>query len=122
MYHFWHRLSDKNGRTVLRYTKEPLSKPVFWSLANGSEPALHHRRAVKACFASISPGTLRLQEDQPLAVLVEVHQREGGAQVIVVLLQAPEPDLHKSKDSLQDAKRMLHLSSHPGLGPILPSL
>src|ERR1039458_4863000 len=79
--------------------REPLSKPVFSTALNGSEPALHHMRAVKTCLPRSltrrarfqrSPGTLRLQKDQPFAVLVEVYQCEGGAQVIVVLLQAPE--------------------------------
>jgi hypothetical protein len=68
------------------------------------------------------PDTLWLHRGQPFAVPVEVHQREGCAQMIVVLLQAPEAHLHESEDSLQDTKRMLHLGSHPGLSAVLSAL
>jgi|GEM_PF-1693189 hypothetical protein len=32
--------------------------------------------------------------------------------MVVVLLQTPEANLHKSEDALQDAERMLHPGSH----------
>jgi hypothetical protein len=38
-------------------------------------------------------------------VLVQVHQREARAEVIVVLLQAAEMHFHESEDALQDAAR-----------------
>jgi hypothetical protein len=69
-----------------------------------------------------SPDTLSSQRGQPLAVHVKVDQCEGSAQVIVVLLQATEAYLHESEDALQNAERMFHLGSHPGLGPVLSSL
>jgi hypothetical protein len=56
------------------------------------------------------------------AFSVKVHQGEGGAQVVMILLQAPEAYLHKSEHALQDAERMFHLGSHSGLGPVLSSL
>src|ERR1700757_2493259 len=69
-----------------------------------------------------SPDTLSSQGGQPLAVHVKVDQCEGSAQVIVVLLQATEANLHESEDALQNAERMFHRGSHPGLGPVLSSL
>jgi len=54
-----------------------------------------------------------------LAVLVEVDQREAGAESIVVLLQAPVPPIVEAEDTLQYPERMLHLRSHSGLGRVL---
>src|ERR1035437_1349247 len=55
---------------------------------------------------------------QPVAVLVQVHQREGRAKPLVVLPQAPVAHLCKSGVTLQDAERMLHLGPNSGLGRI----
>jgi hypothetical protein len=52
----------------------------------------------RACVLR-SPDTLRPQWGQPPAVHVKVHQREGSAQVIVVLLQAPEAYFYESEDT-----------------------
>ena len=70
----------------------------------------------------LSPETLRRQRGQPFAVVVEVHQNEGDAQVIVVLLQAPEAHLDKAEDSFQDAEGMLPSGSYAGLGAVLSAL
>ena len=59
---------------------------------------------------------------QPFAVQVEVHQRKGGAQVVMILLQPAEAHFHESEHLLQDAERMFHLGSYPGLDPVLSSL
>lgn len=69
-----------------------------------------------------SPGTLRPQRGQPLAVQVEVDQCEGSAQMMVILLQAAEAHLHEPEHALQDAEGMFHLGSYLGLGPVLSSL
>src|SRR5271168_234319 len=126
-----------SSRTVMtnvivpvNYVKEPLTKiqflqPFQMNLSRWCVPGL--RSAQWFCFLSgerflHSPETLSSQRGQPLAVHVEVDQCEGSAQVIVVLLQATEAYLHASEDALQNAERMFHLGSHPGLGPVLSSL
>ena len=57
-------------------------------------------------------GTLRPQRGQPkvdlgksLAVLVEVGQRKGRAQPLVILFQSAITHLRKSKHALKDAGR-----------------
>jgi len=74
-------------------------------------------------------GTLRPQRGQPkvdlgksLAVLVEVGQRKGRAQPLVILFQSAITHFRKSKDALQNAKRPLHLRAHFCLGPVLALL
>ena len=54
-----------------------------------------------------------------MAVLVEVHQCEAGAQPVVVLLNAPVSHLVEAEDALQDSERVLHLGSDPRLGRVL---
>src|SRR5450432_770081 len=63
--------------------------------------------------------TLRPLRDQPVAVLVQIHQREGSAQPLVIFPDATVTNLGKSEDTLQDAKRMLDFGSHAGLGGVL---
>src|SRR5450755_916589 len=63
--------------------------------------------------------TLRPLRGQPVAVLVQVHQREGRAQPLVVFPDATVTNLGKSEDTLQDAKWMLDFGSHAGLGGVL---
>jgi hypothetical protein len=75
----------------------------------------------RACVLR-STDTLHPQWGQPLAVHVKVHQREGGAQVIVVRLQTLEASFYESEDTLQYAERMFHLGSHSGLGRVLSPL
>jgi hypothetical protein len=65
------------------------------------------------------PQTLRPERGQPFAVLVQVHQREARAEMIVVLLQAAETHFYESEDALQDAERVLHLGSHSGRSRVL---
>src|SRR5208283_6034622 len=65
------------------------------------------------------PETLRPLRGQPVAVLVQVHQREGRAQPLVVFPDAAIAHLGKSEDALEDAERMLHLRSNSGLGRVL---
>src|ERR1039458_6407559 len=62
------------------------------------------------------PETLRPLRGQPVAVLVQVHQREGRAQPLVILLQAAIAHLGKSEDALQNPERMLQLGPDFGLG------
>jgi len=63
--------------------------------------------------------TLRPLWGQAVAVEVQVHQREGRAQPLVVLPDAPVAHPGKSEDPLEDAGRMLDLGSHAGLGRVL---
>jgi hypothetical protein len=56
--------------------------------------------------------TLRPLRGQPVAVLVQVDQREGRAQPLVIFPDATVTNLGKSEDTLQDAKRMLDFGSH----------
>src|ERR1035437_4911132 len=65
------------------------------------------------------PETLRPLRGQPVAVLVQVQQREGRAQPLVVLMQTPVAHLCKSEVTLQNTKWMLHLGPDSGLGRIL---
>src|ERR1035437_8972469 len=58
------------------------------------------------------PETLRPLRGQPLAVLVQVHQREAGTQSSVILLEAPVSHLVEAEDALQYPERMLHLGSY----------
>jgi hypothetical protein len=44
---------------------------------------------------------LRPLRDQPLAVLIEVHQREAGAQSSVILFESAVSHLIEAKDALQ---------------------
>src|ERR1035438_6076478 len=53
--------------------------------------------------------TLRPQRDQTLAVLIEVNQRKGRQQPLMVLLQSAIAHLGVSEDALQDAEGPLHL-------------
>jgi hypothetical protein len=55
---------------------------------------------------------------QPVAVLVEIHQREGRAQPLMVLTYAPVAHLGKSEDALQNAERMLHFGSNSRLSRV----
>lgn len=73
-------------------------------------------------FFGPPPDTLRPEWEQPFAVMVEIHQREGGQQPLVVFLQAAIARFGKSKHPLQDAEGPLHLRPHPGLGAVLSSL
>ena len=50
--------------------------------------------------------TLRPLRGQPVAVLVQVDQREGRTQPLVIFPDATVTNLGKSEDTLQDAKRM----------------
>jgi hypothetical protein len=63
--------------------------------------------------------TLRPLGGQPVAVLVEIHQREGRAQPLMVLTYAPVAHLGKSEDALQDAERMLHFGPNSRLSRVL---
>ena len=63
--------------------------------------------------------TLRPLRGQPVAVLVQVHRREGRAQPLMVFPDASVAHLGKSKDTFQDAERMLYLGSNSGLGGVL---
>src|SRR6266852_8142064 len=63
--------------------------------------------------------TLRPRYCQPLAVQIQVHQREAGAQPMMVLLNPSVSHLLEAEDALQDPKRMFYLGSHSGLHPVL---
>src|ERR1017187_2606665 len=65
------------------------------------------------------PQTLCPLRGQPVAVLVQVHQREGRAQPLVVFPYASVAHLGKSEDALQNAKRMFHSGSNSSLGGVL---
>ena len=65
------------------------------------------------------PGTLHPQKGKPFAVVVDIDQREAGAQPVVVLFQAPVSHLVEVEDALQDPERMFHLRSNSGLGRVL---
>src|SRR5208283_3056161 len=64
------------------------------------------------------PETLRPLRGQPVAVLVQVHQREGRAQPLVVFPDTAIAHLGKSEDSFEDAERMLDSGSDSGLGGV----
>ena len=64
------------------------------------------------------PETLRPQRGQPLAVLVEIHQCEAGAQPVVILPDAPVSHLVEAEDALQYPERMLHFGSDSRLGRV----
>ena len=55
--------------------------------------------------------TLRPLRGQPVAVLVQVHQREGRAQPLVVFPDTAIAHLGESENSFEDAERMLGLGS-----------
>ncbi len=56
---------------------------------------------------------------QPVAVLVEVDQREGHAQPPGIFPDTAVTDLGKSEDMLRDAKSMLDSASYAGFGRVL---
>src|SRR6266851_9003474 len=91
---------------------------AFW-IKNRSKcvPSGLFARPLEAVFRP--PETLRPLRGQPVAVLIQIHQREGRTQPLMVLLQAPIAYLDKSKDALQNAERMLYLGPDSGLGLIL---
>ncbi len=62
--------------------------------------------------------TLRPLGGQPVAVLVEIHQRKARAQPLMVLTYAPVVHLGKSEDALQNAERMLHFGSNSRLSRV----
>lgn len=57
--------------------------------------------------------TLRPEWGQVVAVLVEIDQREGDQQPIMILLQAAITHFGISKHMLQDAERPLQPTSFP---------
>ena len=57
--------------------------------------------------------------DQPPTVLVEIDQREAGAQPVVILSEFPASHCVEAEDALQYPERMLHLSSDMRLGRVL---
>ena len=57
--------------------------------------------------------------DQPVAMHVEIDQREGRAQPLVILPDAPVSHLGKSEDPFEDAERMFDFGSHASLGGVL---
>ena len=59
---------------------------------------------------------LRPQRGQPVALQVQAHQREGCAEPLMVLPDAPVAHLGESENLLEDAKRMFDFGSHAGLG------
>ncbi len=56
---------------------------------------------------------------QPVAVLVQVRQREGRAQPLVIFPDGAIAHLCKSEDTFENAERPLRLRSHVGLGGVL---
>jgi len=65
------------------------------------------------------PETLRPQRCQPLAVLIEIHHREAGAQSSVILFESAVSHLIEAKDALQYPEGMFHFRSDSGLGGVL---
>src|ERR1019366_7443502 len=65
------------------------------------------------------PETLRPLRGQPLAVLIEIHQREAGAQSSVILFESPVSHLVEAEDALQYPEVMFHFRSDSGLGRVL---
>lgn len=78
-------------------------------------PAILLRPAIHAGFQT----HFRLCDRQPFPVQIQVHQREAGAQPLVVLLQSPISHLLEAEDTLQYPKRMFYLRSDSRLHPIL---
>ena len=65
------------------------------------------------------PETLRPLRGQPLAVLIEIDQREAGAQPSVILFESAISHLIEAEDALQYPEGMFHLRSDSGLGRVL---
>jgi hypothetical protein len=65
------------------------------------------------------PDTLRPLRGQPLAVLIEIHQREAGAQSSVILFESAVSHLIEAEDALQYPEGMFHFCSDSGLGRVL---
>src|SRR5580658_6041980 len=89
------------------------------------ESVFCQRKGASACIFRLSEAffgpqeTLRPLRGQPVAVLVQIYQREGRAEPLVVFPDAAITNLGKSEDTLQDAKRMLDFGSYAGLGGVL---
>src|ERR1017187_6085639 len=69
-----------------------------------------------------SPATLRPLRDQPPAMLVKIDQSEGRQMPVVILHDTAIAHLDITEDTLQDAKRPLHLGSNSRLSPVLALL
>jgi len=54
-----------------------------------------------------------------LAVLVEIHQGEPGAQPVVILPDVSISGLVEAEDAHQNSEGMLHFGSDPQLGRVL---
>ena len=67
----------------------------------------------RCCLSVWSLETLRPLRGQPVAVLVQIHQREGRTDPLVVFPDAPIAHLYESEDTLENAERMLHFGSNP---------
>src|SRR5580698_2747800 len=65
------------------------------------------------------PETLRPLRGQPVAVLVQIHQREGRADPLVVFPDTPIAHLYESEHTLENAERMLHFGSNSSLGCVI---
>ena len=105
-------------------TKEPLSNSSILK-ETGIPVCTGHRcsqGSLPPCrnppFTRISQ-TLRPGHCQSLAVQVQVHQREAGAQPMMVLAESSVSHLLKAKDALQNPKRMFYFRSYSRLHPVL---
>ena len=99
-------------------------------MISGFESVIFPERRVAAGLFRLCEAVFRLHRDTtPFAgpagcgvgtdLPARIYQREGGTQPLVVFPDASIAHLGESKDTLQDAKRMLHLGSHAGLGRVL---
>lgn len=117
----WNNLFSRvRGCVLIAIVKEPLHRSVILWPRSRIVPARafprpkHIRMPLPQlrfclCRPSSRPAeTLRPLRDQPLAMLVEIDQREGRAQPLVILLQAAIAHPGVVKDALQDAEGPLH--------------
>ena len=117
----------RQGYTVpllIREAREPLSNSSILK-ETGIPVCTGHRcsqGSLPPCrnppFTRISQ-TLRPGHCQSLAVQVQVHQREAGAQPMMVLAESSVSHLLKAKDALQNPKRMFYFRSYSRLHPVL---
>ena len=102
-------------------SKEPLSNPSIVKVQTG--PATHVPRI--ACDLTGTRQARGVQTHyglchcQTLAVQIQVHQRETGAQPMMVLLNSTVSHLLEAKDALQYPERMFHLRPYSRLHPVL---
>jgi hypothetical protein len=91
--------------------------PALWLVwvLSGYSGALQSTETVNRLIL----GAVLREYDQSFAMEIQVHQREAGAQSVVVFRQSPVAHLVEAEDAFEDAEQMFELSPNARLTAVL---